>query len=92
MPNRRCNFDLAFPVFGENVEKQNNLVQTSKGANFMTSKRKIRKMKKEFERLIKTVGTDNLALPEVIEKSLELEREMYEYCGECVREVRYKVI
>lgn len=48
----------------------------------MTSKRKIRKMKKEFERLIKTVGIDNLALPEVIEKSLELEREMYEYYNE----------
>ena len=48
----------------------------------MADRRKIRKMKKEFEKLVKQFGTDNLCNPTIIEKSIELERELYDYLSE----------
>ncbi|MCX7714358.1 MAG: hypothetical protein N2171_01300 [Clostridia bacterium] len=42
-------------------------------------KREIRKLKKEFEKLIKERGVDNLNDVEIVEKGLRLEEEMYRY-------------
>ena len=44
----------------------------------MADRRKIRKMKKEFEKLVKQFGTDNLCNPIIIEKSIELEKNIAE--------------
>ena len=48
----------------------------------MADRREIRKLKKEFEKLLKNFGTDNLSDPLIIEKSIELERELYNYFRE----------
>ncbi len=53
----------------------------------MADRRKIRKMKKEFEKLVKQFGTDNLCNPTIIEKSIELERELYD----CLSEYRLQL-
>lgn len=46
----------------------------------MNKRREIRKMKKEFEKLIKEVGVENISRPDIIEKATALETVMYEYC------------
>ena len=48
----------------------------------MADRREIRRLKKEFEKLIKNIGIDNLSDPTIIEKSLELERELHSYFSE----------
>jgi len=44
----------------------------------MTEKKEIRRLRKEFERMINQVGIDNLSDPELLAKAKELEELVYE--------------
>lgn len=46
----------------------------------MNKRKEIRRKKKEFERLIKEVGVENISRPDIVEKAAALEEAMYEYC------------
>lgn len=44
----------------------------------MAEKKEIRRLRKEFEKMIKQVGIDNLTDPELLAKEKELEELVYE--------------